>query len=50
MNRLIPGKTKVQVELFRGVTIGDVVIAAFGIAMITLILMSSLPAKLWLKL
>ena len=48
MNRLIPGKTKVQVELFRGVTIGDIVIAAFGIAMITLILMSSLPAKLWL--
>jgi len=47
MNRLIPGKTKVQVELFRGVTIGDIVIAAFGLALIVLILMSSLPKKLW---
>ena len=47
MNRLIPGKTKVKVELFRGVKIGDIVIAAFGFALITLILMSTLPRKLW---
>ena len=24
--RLIPGKTKVKIELFRGITIGDVVV------------------------
>ena len=47
MNRLIPGKTKVKVELFRGVTIGDIVIAVFGLALIMLILLSSMPAKLW---
>ena len=47
MNRLIPGKTKVRVELFRGVTIGDIVIAVFGLALIMLILLSSMPGKLW---
>ena len=47
MNRLIPGKTKVKVELFRGVMIGDIVIAVFGLALIMLILLSSMPGKLW---
>ena len=46
MNRLIPGKTNVQVELFRGVKIGDIIVAAIGIAMIVLVLVSSLPYKL----
>ena len=46
MKRLIPGKTKVQVELFKGVMIGDVVVAVLGIAMLILILISSLPHKL----
>ena len=46
MNRLIPGKTKVQVELFRGVKIGDIVVAGIGLAMIVLILISTLPHKL----
>ena len=46
MNRLIPGKTKVQVELFRGVTIGDVAVAGVGAAMLILVLLSSLPHKL----
>ena len=45
MNRLIPGKTKVQVELFRGVKIGDVVVAGIGLAMLILILISSLPHR-----
>ena len=44
--RLIPGKTKVHVELFRGVTIGDVVIGAVGLAMIIFVLISNLPWKL----
>ena len=43
--RLIPGKTKVQIELFRGVTIWDVAVAALGLLMLILILISSLPAK-----
>ena len=45
MNRLIPGKTKVQVELFRGVKIGDVIVAGIGLAMIVLILVSTLPYR-----
>ena len=44
--RLIPGKTKVHVELFRGVTIGDIVIGAVGLAMIIFVLISNLPWKL----
>ena len=46
MNRLIPGKTKVRVELFRGVTIGDVAVGAVGLGMIVLVLISSLPWKM----
>ena len=45
MNRLIPGKTKVQVELFRGVKVGDIVVAGIGLAMLILILISSLPHR-----
>ena len=46
MTRLIPGKTKVQIELFRGVTLGDVVIGAVAIAMLIFVIISSLPFKL----
>ena len=46
MNRLIPGKTKVQVELFRGVKVGDIIVSAIGLAMIVLVLVSTLPYKL----
>ena len=46
MNRLIPGKTKVQVELFRGVKIGDIIVSAIGLTMIVFVLISSLPYKL----
>ena len=45
MTRLIPGKTKVDVELFRGVTLGDVLVAGVGIAMLIFVLLSSLPWK-----
>ena len=47
MKRLIPGKTKVQVELFKGVMLGDIFVAGLGIAMLVLILISSLPYKLY---
>jgi len=46
MQRLIPGKTKVSIELFRGVTIGDIVVGGIGIAMLILVLISNLPFKL----
>ena len=45
MTRLIPGKTKVDVELFRGVTLGDVLVAGVGVAMIILVVLSNLPYK-----
>ena len=44
--RLIPGKTKVHVELFRGVTLGDVLICAVALAMLIFVLISNLPWKL----
>ena len=45
MTRLIPGKTKVDVELFRGVTLGDIAVAGVGAAMIILVILSTLPYK-----
>jgi len=46
MTRLIPGKTKVDVEFFRGVTLGDLIVAGIGAAMIIFVLISTLPYKL----
>jgi len=47
MHRLIPGKTKVSIELFRGITIGDIVVCAIAAGMLLLVLISNLPGKLW---
>ena len=44
--RLIPGKTKVQIELFRGVTIWDILVGAITLILIILVLISSLPKKI----
>ena len=44
--RLIPGKTKVQIELFKGVSLWDVLIGGVAVAMLLLVLLSSLPFKL----
>jgi len=44
--RLIPGKTKVHVELFRGVTIGDILICGVAMGMLILVLLSNIPWKL----
>ena len=45
MRRLIPGKTKVQIELFKGVLLSDIAVAAvFGIMMLFVVI-SSLPYK-----
>ena len=44
--RLIPGKTKVQIELFKGISLWDVVIGGIALAMLLLAVLSSLPFKL----
>ena len=41
--RLIPGKTKVRIELFKGVSIGDIVVVSLGVALVLLFAISSLP-------
>ena len=43
--RIIPGNTKVQIEIFKGVGLWDLFIAAIGAIMLTLILVSTLPFK-----
>ncbi len=48
--RLIPGKTKVKIELFKGITIGDVVVAVITLGLMTLVLLSSIPGKLYIAL
>ena len=44
--RLIPGKTKVQIELFRGVTLWDILVGAIALILIILVIISSLPHKI----
>ena len=46
--RLIPGKTKVKVELFKGVSISDVIIAFVAAVMAGFVITSSLPGKLYI--
>ena len=48
--RLIPGKTKVQIELFKGVTLCDLAIALVAILLIVFVLTSSLPGQLFFVL
>ena len=45
MQRLIPEKTKVHIELFRGVTIGDIVVAGVGLLLLFFTLISNLPFR-----
>ncbi len=46
--RLIPGKTKVQIELFKGISIWDIVIGAVGIGMVIAVLLSSIPHRFYI--
>ena len=48
--RLVPGKTKVGTELFKGVKIADMVISAVALILIILVLTSNLPGKLYFTL
>ena len=45
MRRLIPGKTKVQLELFKGVMLSDIAVGAVVGIMLVFIVSSSLPYK-----
>ena len=45
--RLIPSKTKVEIELFKGVTLGDILVAGVALTMIVLVLISSLPGRIF---
>ena len=46
--RLIPGKTKVKIELFRGVTIGDIIVGGIAMGLITLVLLSTFPGRIYI--
>ena len=45
MQRLIPNKTKVHVELFRGIYISDFVVGGLGVLLLILVIISNLPFK-----
>ncbi len=46
--RIIPKKTKVSLELFKGVSVADFLVAAVGITLAALVLCSELPLKLYI--
>ena len=50
MARLIPGKTKVQIELFKGVRLADILVGFVAFLMIIFVLISSLPYKFYILL
>ena len=41
--RIIPKKTKVSIEFFKGVDIIDLIIGMIGIFLVAMVVMSSLP-------
>ncbi len=45
--RLIPGKTKVQIELFKGITLVDVLIGLITAVILVFVLLSDIPGKLY---
>ena len=48
--RIIPKKTKVSTEFFRGVSLTDILVGFFGILIMFCVFISSLPWKLWIEL
>ncbi len=43
--RLIPGKTKVKIEIFKSITLADVIVGLVGLVAVTLCSISSLPGR-----
>lgn len=50
MVRLIPGKTKVQIELFKGIRLADALVGLIAFLMIVFVVVSSLPFKFYIVL
>lgn len=48
--RLIPGKTKVQIELFKGISLWDMLVAGVGGLLVLFVLISTLPFKFYIVL
>lgn len=48
--RIIPKKTKVATEFFRGVSLADILVGFFGILVLFFVFLSSLPGKGWIEL
>ncbi len=46
--RLIPGKTKVKIELFKGVGVADIIIGLAGAGLVTLMLLSTFPGRIYI--
>ncbi len=46
--RLIPGKTKVKIELFKGITIGDIIVGIVVLGLVTLLILSTFPGKVYI--
>ncbi len=48
--RLIPGKTKVKIELFRGITLGDVVVGIITVLLAGLVILSTIPGRFYVAI
>ncbi len=48
--RIIPKKTKVSTEFFKGVSFADILVGFLGVLIMFFVLLSSLPYKLWIEL
>ena len=46
--RLIPGKTKVQIELFKGITLTDIIIGFVAALLVGFVLTSALPGQIFI--
>ncbi|MCR5281841.1 MAG: hypothetical protein K6E18_00580, partial [Lachnospiraceae bacterium] len=44
--RLIPGKTKVRMEVFKGVSLADIIVCAVFLSLIVCVMLSELPLRL----
>ena len=46
--RLIPGKTKVKIELFRGIMLGDIIVGVVTLALVALVILSTFPGRIYI--
>lgn len=48
--RIIPRKTKIATEFFKGLSIADILVGFFGVLIMFVVFLSALPWKLWIEL